>query len=1088
MKHNLHNNGNMDKCIKIVFIHLLVALLLTNVTFAATGSAEVTPAKSAVSKAKENITGTVKDENGESLPGVTVKIKGTTTATTTDVNGVFRINLPVGNETLVFSFIGYKSQEVAVSGRTSLDITLQPDNQSLNEVVVVGYGTQTRATTTGSVVSIDASEIEDLPVSNLGTAIAGRLLGVGVSGGTARPGSISRITVRTPNPFLSKDGGTTEPLFVIDDVIQITAAGTPDNTLFNSLDPSEVESISVLKDAAAAIYGSRAANGVVIVKTKRGKEGKPRISYSGSYALNDEAYRPKMMSAYQFAQYYNIMNGPNGAAKSAGVDNFFTQDELDYFRNIDYDWLAQAWTSASNMRHTLNLSGGANKATYFANVAYYNQDGNLGTLDFNRWNFRAGSDVNVATNLKVGLQVSGNYSDLTKTFNKIGGELAENDYINLLTTPRYIPMYVDGNPVKVPGTDSFSGYHFYEIERLGNLAKNNDRTFSINLNAEYALPFIKGLKARASYAANLGNGSGSQVGTKYTLYDFNRTGTNEHIYDGATVKSSKAYSNGDRLYYSNSNQKTTQTNLMLNYSNQFGKHNVSGLFTVERSEGQSMQEDVWRDSPILSTNGQFSTAFGDFSGKTAGSESGSLGYIGRANYSYASKYLAEFLFRSDASTKFAPENYWGKFYSGSLGWVVSEESFFKVPAVDFLKLRYSMGLLGNDQTKPWLWRQRYTFQDGKGAVFGGNGGTTTGMKMEASPNPDATWSNELKNNLGVDARFLNNRLSATVEGYYNHATNILIERTGNVPVTVGGSVASENYGTANFFGYELELGWNADASRDIRYGVDVRFGWHDDRVVRMNFNDNDILLPWNPKPGESSDNGQWGMDYLGMFHNQAEIDAYVSQYNIKDVFGTTAANLKPGMLYYKDVRGNLQADGTFTGPDGIINDNDQIKLSKRGNSHSGFGITLKAGYKGFNFDAVIGGSFGGWSEIDARKKLNNTISRAYQSLPVIWGDIYDPVINPTGTMPNPNWEDISLKPTSEFWKVSSFRMVMRNFNLNYTLPKKLIQPLGISNARISFTGLNPLIFFNPYDYRDPSTAYNAYPNLKTYSLGVNLTL
>jgi len=1095
MKFYLHKQNYLNRCSKSAFVHLLVAFTLVNVSYAATvNAADIATAKSALSTARENVTGTVRDEQGEPLPGVTVKIKGTNTATTTDVNGVYRINLPTGNETLVFTFVGYKTQELAVNGRTNLDIALFEDTKSLDEVVIVGYGSQKKSSLTGSIVDIKASEIEDLPVSNLGTAIAGRLLGVGVSGGTTRPGSTSRITVRTPNPFLSKDGGSTEPLYVIDDVVQVTAAGQPDNTLFNSLDPSEVESISVLKDASAAIYGSRAANGVILVKTKRGKEGKPRISYSGSYAINDEAYRPKMMSAYEFGQYYNIMNGPNGAKANPGVDAFFSQDELDYFKGINYDWLEDAWSSASNMRHTISATGGANKATYFANVSYYTQDGNIGALDYKRWNFRAGSDVNVASNLKVGLQVSGNYSDLAKTFNKIGNEGAENDYINLLTAPRYIPMYVDGNPVKLPGTETLSGYHFYEIERLANVARNNDRFMSINLNAEYELPFVKGLKARAAYSVNMSNGAGSQVGTKYDLYDFNRLGTNLHIYDGSTVKSVASYSNGNRLYYSNTRQKITQTNFILNYARQFGKHNVNGLFTVEKSEGESSQQDVWKENPLLSTNGQFGTAFGTIDGKTAGSESGSLGYIGRANYDYDGRYLVEFLFRTDASTKFSPENYWGDFYSASLGWVVSEESFFKVPAIDFLKIRYSMGLLGNDQTKAWLWRQRYTYQDGKGAVFGGNSGASTGMKMEASPNPAATWSNEMKNNLGIDARFLNSRLSATIEGFYNHATDILTERTGNVPVTVGGSVASENYGQANFFGYEIGLGWNDKVGRDFRYGLDVRFGWSDNKVIQMNFNDNDIMYPWNAQPGKSSDNGKWGLDYLGMFKNQAEIDAYVQQYNIVSVNpknnsnAVLAKDLKPGMLYYRDVRGALQADGSFAPADGIIDGNDLIQLSKKADSHYGFGFTLKAGYKGFNFDAVISGSFGGWSEIDARKKLNNTISRTYQSLPAIWGNIYDPEINPAGTMPNPNFEDISLSPVSKFWEVSSFRMAMRNFNINYTIPQKYLQNIGISNARISFTGLNPITFFNPYTYRDPSIAYNAYPNLKTYSLGVNLTL
>ena len=206
------------------------------------------------------------------------------------------------------------------------------------------------------------------------------------------------------------------------------------------------------------------------------------------------------------------------------------------------------------------------------------------------------------------------------------------------------------------------------------------------------------------------------------------------------------------------------------------------------------------------------------------------------------------------------------------------------------------------------------------------------------------------------------------------------------------------------------------------------------------------------------------------------------------MLNTPAAQLRPGMLYYRDVRGDLNADGTFGAPDGIINNNDQIQLTKKKNSPYGFGITLKAGYKGFNVDAVIGGSFGGWSEIDARDAMNNNISRVYQSVPAIWGNIYDPEINPTGTMPNPNWSDISLTPASSFWQVNSFRMVMRNFNINYTIPKKLVENLGISNARISFTGLNPITFYNPYSYRDASSSYNAYPNLRTYSLGVNLTL
>src|SRR5690606_27394956 len=231
--------------------------------------------------------------------------------------------------------------------------------------------------------------------------------------------------------------------------------------------------------------------------------------------------------------------------------------------------------------------------------------------------------------------------------------------------------------------------------------------------------------------------------------------------DNATVKTSKEWENGNRLYYSNYNAKSYQLNFTLNYERTFNKHFIGGLFSVEKGEGESGQQDVWKGSPSpLYTNGQFGTAFGAIDGKTTGSESGSLSYVGRANYRYDDKYLAEFLFRTDASTKYAPENYWGKFYSLCTGWVISKEDFFNISGVDFLKIRYSLGLMGRDEMKAWLWRQRYTFQSGKGAVFGSdNTPASIGMKMEASPNRNAKWSDEIKNNIGIDASFLRDRLS-----------------------------------------------------------------------------------------------------------------------------------------------------------------------------------------------------------------------------------------------------------------------------------------------------------------------------------------
>lgn len=1025
-------------------------------------------------------------EDNQPLPGVNVIIKGTTTGTTTDIDGNYSLQVRDQNAVLIFSYIGYTTEEVNVAGRSVIDLSLVSDITELSEIVVVGYGEQKAIHLTGSVARVELAEIEDLPTGNLGASLAGRIPGLSISGGATRPGSTASLKIRNPES-LAKDGGNNEPLYVIDDVIQIGADGRNDNTLFNSLDPAEVESISVLKDASAAVFGARGANGVLIVKTKRGKEGPPRINYSGSYAVNDEAYRTKMLSAYEFGMYYNIMNGPYGGARNAENRYFFSQDELDHFKTIDFDWLDMAWKPAHTMRHNINMTGGAERATYFASLSYFNQDGNLSTLDYDRWNFRAGTEVKVMENLKTGLQVSGNNGNKVQTFNKIGGENDENDYKNLLRAPRYIPPYIDGYAVKLPSqNDQLSRYHFFEIEKLGNLKKGKSETMTVNLFAEYEVPFVEGLKGRVSYGRNSGSQHNSQVGTVYTLYEFIGSGENEHIYDqGATIDRSRNWENGNRLYYSNINNTVYQLNFTGSYNRIFGKHNVSGLFTIEKSEAESGQQDVWKEQPISSTNGQFNTAFGELDGKTVAAESGSMSYIGRANYAYDNKYLAEFLFRSDASTKFSPENYWGKFYSGSVGWIISNENFFNVNGIDYLKFRYSTGLLGKDDTRAWQWRQRYTFQNGKGAVFGENNASSIGMKMEASPNPNATWSDEWKNNLGIDAEFLNNRLSTTLDVFYNKGTNMLIERTGIVPITVGGSIAAENWGEIDFFGYELILGWNDRINSDFRYGIDAHLSWYGNKVRQSNFNEEEIKYPWKPQPDQDKDNGVWGYDYLGMFRTPEEVEDYISKYNITSVFETEASDLVPGMLYYRDVRGPLQEDGTFAEPDGIIDENDQIQLAKYKSNPYGFGVTLKAAYKSLSFDCVISGSFGGWSEID-RATIRDDISRGYQSLPVLWNDVFDPDLNPEGTLPNPYWEDISLSPTSNFWSVSGFRMRMRNINVSYALPKKLTESLSIRSSRIIFTALNPLNFYNPFDYKDSEGSFDTYPVLRTYSLGVNV--
>jgi TonB-linked SusC/RagA family outer membrane protein len=1049
------------------------------------------------------ITGKVIDNTGMGLPGANVIEKGTKNGVTTDSDGKYTIPVKKG-AILTYAFVGMDRTERTVGNNTVINVTLKEEATSLTEVIVVGYGTQKKIHKTGAIDNLKVAEIEDLPTNSLATALVGRVLGVGVSGGSARPGVAATIKIRNPQVF-SKDGGTTNPLYVIDGVLQVSGDGANDTTLFDNLDSSEIESLTFLKDGSAAIYGARSANGVVIVTTKRGKKGEAKFTYSGSYGIEDETYRTKMLNASEYARYYDIMNGPNGYNAAVNSKYFFSDDEKEYFKTLNYDPLDDEWKPASNQKHALNVSGGTERATYFAGGSYYTQGGNLSNVDYSKWTFRSGADINISNNFKAGLQISGYFNDVSKTNSRIGGTNDENDYRRLLNWAPFMPQYLNGLPLQV-NTQGTYQYHYGEINRLGNIAQTTGKNLSANFYAEYNVPFIKGLKARVSYARNSGATRGNYIGTKYTIYQYNGVGTNGHIYhdDGAlfngvalannTFLKANTYNNGNRLGWDNQNTNSVQSNATLTYSRDFGKHSVSGLFSVEKSESDNTREEFYKDDPLLATNGFSNTAFGVVDGTSVGNETGSLGYIGRVNYVYDDKYLFEFLYRSDASTRFSPDNYWGNFYNLSAGWVISKEDFFKSSFIDYLKVRYSIGQLGKDETKAWQWRQRFTFQGGKGIVVG-DALTSTGLKMEVTPNPDATWSQELKTNFGLEAKFLKNRLSFTAESYYNVGTDMLMGKTANVPFTVGGSVASENYGKVDFFGYEFSLGWNDRIGKDFKYGVDVNFGWSDNKVIVGDFNPLEIMKPWVAQPGQSTDNGVWGLDYLGMFKSQADIDAYVAEYKITSVYNVPVANLRPGSLYYRDIRGPLNtATGEFAPADGKIDDWDQIQLAKRRSTKYGTGTTFKVGYKAFSLNAVITASFGGgWNEVDGntRKAMRSDLTTIQDNRPSVWNDIYDPVLNPRGTMPNPYQPtgataNFNLDPTSTFWQRSATSIQMRNINLGYAMPEKYTTALGISSCRLNFTALNPFILYNPFDYKNPTGAYDVYPTLKTYSIGLNL--
>ncbi len=1019
--------------------------------------------------------GRVVDAKGNPLPGVTVLIKGTKTGTSTDANGVYNFNLPTGKETLIFSFVGYKTQEIAVNGRSTVDVSLEDDAAALDDVVVVGYGTQNRATMTGAVATVDMKQIQDLPVGSLSATLQGQLPGVSVAGGTSRPGNPAQITVRNPT-VLAKDMGT-QPLYVIDNVVR-----SQDD--FNLLDQSEVESISVLKDASAAIYGARGGQGVILVATRRGKLGAPQLSYSGSVGVADATMLPNMMSGVQHAQYLNDYNTVGGMALTNNA--IYTPDELAYFAANNTNWLKEAWKPSVVTRHALNMSGGADRVTYFASATYNKQDANFDNINSDRWTFRASADVKVARGLQAALSVSGGLGQSRMYFLKQGQESAENDMRSLLYTPQFAPMYVNGLPVYLSSGTGFDAFHFFEVQRSDNFTSQRNTTLNVTASAEYELPFLKGLRARVLFNKNLNNTYGKQYGTKYNVYQFSMLGEHKHIYGGDVLKP-VVLNNGDRVRLNPSYSDNYQLNGYLTYDQQFGRHHVSALAFFEQQETLTGLTTSQQEGVIIGGLPNMTNATGTMQTTEAESESGLLSYAGRLNYDYASKYLLEFSIRRDGSTNFAPEYRWGVFPSVSAGWVVSEEPFFKntVHAVDFLKLRASLGFLGSDATKPYNWQTNYTLQTGKGAVFGGNSDRplvfTTG---NALANRAARWDNVTKYNAGLDARFFSNRLSVSVDAFYDHRYNMLTTLSGAAPLLIGAALPSENYGSVDGFGTEVSLGWNGRITNDLSFRLNSFFSWSDNKQLIVDVPRGQLGTFLDPT-GRSSDQGVLGYHYLGMFRTEGDIAAFFAanpQFN-RNTYTIFGQKPMPGMLNYQDIRGPKDTNGNYTEADGRITDADQQYLTPKSSNHYGVGFNPSISYKALTIAATMGISWGGQSQVEgaARSRATATANR-----PEFWADHWTPD-NPNAAMPAPYYV-ATYDVTSEFWFRNSLSAGMRNANISYALPTALTSRVGVSSVRVFLQGTNVFNFFNPYSYKDYGGAYDSYPTLRTLSFGFNVGL
>ena len=1084
----------------------------------------------------QTVSGTVLDEAGEPVIGATVTVAGTKTATITDFDGNYKITIPKGGKVTI-SYIGYLTQTVTPGGT----VKLEEDKQSLEEVVVVGYGTQKKAHLTGSVATVDMNDVQDLANGGLASSLSGLVNGLSVSGGDARPGENATMRIRDVNSLGEIGSNAQSPLYVIDGYIypnDVKVGSTYHNLgeeAFNNLDPSEVESISVLKDASAAVYGSRAANGVILVTTKKGKLGAPTISYSGTFGFTNEVSRAKMLSAYDYGRLYNSVIAADPTNTSLNhTTALFQADELAAMRNLNYDLLDKYWKTGFTQRHAVNVSGATEKVNYFAGISYFSQDGNLGKLDYNRWNYRAGVDVKISDWLGANLTVSGDYGTKEKPLLKVGGTNSEKDYNLMLTRPRYMPEYVGDYPVPSYGPSNGArvqnqNYHFATLQDNGDFSESKTSTINISGSINYDFGWskiLKGLKVKFSYSKSINTDKTNEFGTAYTLYTMlHRYGSGQHLYtptagDDPTFNYLD-YSNFNPIEYANGNYSSRQMvrtdnyqmNLTFNYNRTFGQHSVGALFSIEKSETESEFNLSQANEPYSFSTHQSNSTKGDQSLQFNRAESGTLSYIGRLNYSYADRYLFEFLLRSDASTKFAPENYWGTFPALSAGWVVSEEPWFQnvkwLKWIDFLKIRASWGITGRDNLTPWQWLQIYTLDKNKSIVFGEGTNLDPSKntrisinKNTSAVNRDVHWDKSYKTNIGFDLQVLNRRLGINVDYYKERNREMLMNLAQNVPSTVGTQSASTNLGEMNSWGWEISLNWRDKIGKDFKYKVGLNTGYHDNEVLVMDFEDDYIYR--QILPGGRTDIGTWGMQCIGMFRSFQDIDEYFAKYNITSYMGMTKDQVRPGMLIYKDVRGAYnQETKTYEGPDGVVDaNNDQVCLSNRSNPY-GFTINLNAEWKGISLTAQMGASWGGYTLIPAEARgVASGSNIEFYNMPSFWNpddmyayqDVYDGsgnlVVKENRDAYYPNLAYSINSNASSFWRVSAATVRLSRLTLAYTIPNNLYKSVGIKNIRVNITGQNLLNFYNPYPdgFMSPlAGAYGKYPNLRKWTIGFNLS-
>ena len=1037
----------------------------------------------------KKVTGNVSDAEGPIIGASVVEKGNAGNGTVTDLDGNFSLNVKPG-ATIVITYIGYQKQEIVVGNQSNFNVTMKTDDKTLEEVVVVGYGVQKKKLVTGSTIEVKGDDIQKMNTTQVLGALQSQTPGVNIQAASGQPGDGFKISIRGAGT-----NGNTAPLYIIDGV-----AGD-----INNLNPADIERIDVLKDAAScAIYGSAAANGVILVTTKQGKQGKIQVSYDANVGWANVYRMPKMLNA---KQYMEVMDQVRFNSGESGYDWKSIMGEDLYNSYMDGSNEGTNWVEAIRNKnavttsHTLNVTGGSDRSTFSMGAGYQYQDGVFGNVvksDYRRFTFRINSEHVIYRNdkgmdvVKIGENVY--YQHKQNQGIQIGGQYS-NELSNMLRANPAIPMYnADGSYTKAEDlknwVDNYNSYSVNPVYKMLNQQSGHNKSINQNLHATGYLEIqpIKNLVYRGQLNYNQNTWTWR---TFLPIFDANRTNADYfRTEDKATnqIGTSWGWSTTNTLSYKFDLQKKHNFDILV--GTEYGESRPDFGFSLNATSSNSVFGDMTHAYMTYMKNNNAAAVTG-----TPCDDSRSMSYFGRVNYNFNEKYMLSAIMRADGNSKFAPGKRWGYFPSVSAGWVISNEKFMAktVSWLDFLKLRAGWGQNGNAQTiSNFQWQGAFAYNTSSYYTFNGNPDQyVSGAAPSRLPNEDLTWETSEQLNIGLDARFLSGRLGFTLDWYNKKTKDLLVA----VPVdpTTGFSTQMKNAGTVENKGIELSLSWNDKIGKDFQYNVGWNMAYNHNEVTEVKSNQtynnggNDLLAQntgYMARFEEGHPIGYfWGYKTEGVMQNEADVQAYLD----KNCKGNAAnskqgTGIKPGDLKFVDVNG-----------DGVVNDDDKTEL---GDPHPDvtMGITLGASYKGFDLSVTGFGAFGQQVARSFRKFTDGEYENFTTEVYDYWHGEGTSNKYPLLAHMNagPNWQTISDIYIED---ASYFRL--QNLTVGYDFTK-IWKNSPFQQLRLYFAAQN-LFTITGYKGMDPEngTAIGSdswvtgvdvgnYPQPRTYMVGVNV--